>query len=425
MAIRDKPRSSSTVSSIRTSEDSVKLFIGGHGKIGFLLGTEKEPAESDLKYAKWFLDDSMEYSQRENNAEIFQLSNEIGNFKQGTQTLGIYYARLRSSWEELSHYDSFIEWPASTPSEKVPILPMTAEIYAKIVEKTRVFQFLPGINPNFEYSQVHLLDRTPFPTLKEAHAYCLSDQSRRSPMPPISKIPSETSNMVVRYAYLAPPLVPSQTSHASSPSLSPLPAASGNSHPPEEEVSLLWIWYHERCVMNRGIEPSPTASIPVTTDDNLHVSHSDDDRMITIRNEKRNVGKPDIYSDTAVYSIIDYSSDHRLSPTYRAFQAFFSLVDIPRTVANALAKPHWKAAILEELHALKINNTWSLVSLPPGRASAGWVGLGARMGYLVSRPPIEDCMTVKPKHLVFDDDEDCNLNDTLMAAMKVDAAKES
>ncbi|KAF6154992.1 hypothetical protein GIB67_043294 [Kingdonia uniflora] len=171
------------------------------------------------------------YSQRENNVTKFQLSNEIGNFKQGTQTLGMYYARLRSSWEELSHYNSFIEWSASAPSEKVPIPPTVAEIYAKIVEKTRVFQFLAGLNPDFEYARVHLLDRTSFPTLEEAHAYCLSDQSRRSPMPPISGIPSETSAMAIHYAYPAPPSVPSQTSHTSSPNLSPLPTASGNSRP--------------------------------------------------------------------------------------------------------------------------------------------------------------------------------------------------
>ncbi|KAF6137482.1 hypothetical protein GIB67_027869 [Kingdonia uniflora] len=85
------------------------------------------------------------YSQREKNARIFQLSNEIENFKQ-----------------------------ASAPSENVPIPPTAAEIYAKIVEKIRVFQFLAGLNLDFEYARVHLLDRTPFPTLEEAHAYCLS-----------------------------------------------------------------------------------------------------------------------------------------------------------------------------------------------------------------------------------------------------------
>ncbi|KAF6162280.1 hypothetical protein GIB67_008409 [Kingdonia uniflora] len=234
MAISDE--SSSTVSSIRTSEDvqsfnfvhdnlnmkitsqlldglnhvrwaqSAKLFVGGRRKIEFLLGTEKEPAESDLKYAKWLSDDSIVrtwlinsmqptisagylftnnvhliweslckvYSQRKNNGRIFQLSNEIENFKQ-------------------------------------------------------------GISPDFEYARVHLLDKTPFPTLEEAHAYCLSDQSRRSPMPPISGIPSETSAMAVRYAYLVPLLVHSQTSQTSSPSLSPLPVASGNSRLPRKK----------------------------------------------------------------------------------------------------------------------------------------------------------------------------------------------
>ncbi|KAF6143306.1 hypothetical protein GIB67_039089 [Kingdonia uniflora] len=96
----------------------------------------------------------------------------------------------------------------STPSENVPIPPTVAEIYAKIAEKTRVFQFLAGLNPDFEYARVHLLNRAPLPTLEESNAYCLSDMSRRSPMPHISRIPSETSTMAVRYAYPVPPSVP-------------------------------------------------------------------------------------------------------------------------------------------------------------------------------------------------------------------------
>ncbi|KAF6166358.1 hypothetical protein GIB67_034909, partial [Kingdonia uniflora] len=156
----------------------------------------------------------------------------------------MYYERLRSSWEELSHYDSFIEWPASAPSEKVPIPPIATKIYAKIEEKTQVFQFLAGLNPDFEYTRVHLLNRTPFPTLEEAHAYCLSDQSRRLPMPSISGIPSGTSAMAVRYAYPAPPSVPSQTLHTSSLRLSPLPAASSNSRPPRNKYDYCGKWGH-------------------------------------------------------------------------------------------------------------------------------------------------------------------------------------
>ncbi|KAF6142772.1 hypothetical protein GIB67_023254, partial [Kingdonia uniflora] len=163
--------------------------------MGFLVGTEKELAESDPKYAKWFSYDSM-------------VKTWLINSMQPTISAG------------------FNEWPTSTSSEKVPTLPTAAEIYAKIVEKTWVFQFLAGLNLDFEYARVHLLNMTHFPTLKEANTYCLFCQSRWLPMPLISGFPSETSAMAVRYAYPVPPSVPSQTSQISSPSLSPLPAAS-------------------------------------------------------------------------------------------------------------------------------------------------------------------------------------------------------
>ncbi|KAF6136693.1 hypothetical protein GIB67_018696 [Kingdonia uniflora] len=162
--------------------------------------------------------------------------------------------------------NSFIEWPAGAPSKKVPISHTVAEIYAKIVEKTRVFQFLTGLNPDFEYARVHLLDRTHFPTLEEAHAYCFSYQSRRSPMPPISRIPSETSAMAIHYAYPAPPSVPSQTSHTSSPSLSPLPTASGNSRPSRKKCDYCGKWGHLKTTCHAlhsrpaGYQPRPSQS---------------------------------------------------------------------------------------------------------------------------------------------------------------------
>ncbi|KAF6156671.1 hypothetical protein GIB67_017807 [Kingdonia uniflora] len=183
------------------------------------------------------------YSQRKNNTKIFQLSNEIENFKHDTQTLGMYYARLRLSWEELSHYDSFIEWPDSAPR----------------------------LNPDFEYARIHILDRTPFPTLEEAHAYCLSDQSRRSHMLYISKIPSETSAMAVRYAYPVPPSVPSQTSQTSPPSLSPLPTASGNSRPPRKKCDYCGKWGHLKTTYH-ALHGCPVGYQPCPSQPSAHIS---------------------------------------------------------------------------------------------------------------------------------------------------------
>ncbi|KAF6135025.1 hypothetical protein GIB67_014074 [Kingdonia uniflora] len=118
----------------------------------------KELAESDPKYAKWFLDDLM-------------VRTWLINSMQSTISVGYLFTNnAHLIWESLRKVYS-------------------QQIYAKIMEKTRVFQFFVGLNPDFEYARVHLLDMTPFPTLEEAHAYCLFYQSRQSPMPPISGIP--------------------------------------------------------------------------------------------------------------------------------------------------------------------------------------------------------------------------------------------
>ncbi|KAF6156137.1 hypothetical protein GIB67_024107 [Kingdonia uniflora] len=129
----------------------------------------------------------------------------------GTASVG--YVRLKE-FNALARKDLLT---ASVPSENVPTPPTAAKIYAKIVEKTRVFKFLIGLNPDFE----------------DTHIF--SDQSRRSPMPPISGIPLETSSMAVRYAYQVPPSVSSQTSYTSSLSLSPLPTTFGNFCPPRKK----------------------------------------------------------------------------------------------------------------------------------------------------------------------------------------------
>ncbi|KAF6171298.1 hypothetical protein GIB67_036966 [Kingdonia uniflora] len=263
-----------------------------------------------------------------NNAHVIWES-----LRKGTQTLGMYYARLRSSWEELSHYNSFIEWLASALSEKIPTPPMGVEIYAKFVKKTRVFQFFTGLNPDFEYARVHLFDKIPFPTLEEAHAYCLFDQSCRSSMPHIFGIPSETFVMAVRYAYPVPPSVPLQTSHTSHltflyyPQLSATLAPRGRSdycdsgsfslclpywqlpmqvytpgHPgrqpltPDCQTSSVALGLSLAIDLPlSGIEPYHTSSLPITTDDDSHVSHSDDDRPIAIR--KINIDTPMLASE--------------------------------------------------------------------------------------------------------------------------------
>lgn len=64
-----------------------------------------------------------------------------------------------------------------------------------------------------------------------------------------------------------------------------------------------------------------------------------------------------------------------LSPSYRAYISSISSLPIPTKVADALADPNWKAAMIEEMSALEKQGTWDLVALPEGKHVVGckWV----------------------------------------------------
>ena len=73
-----------------------------------------------------------------------------------------------------------------------------------------------------------------------------------------------------------------------------------------------------------------------------------------------------------ISKFISYSN---LSLSFRAFTFKISSIMIPRSIEEVLSVPEWKAAVLEEMRALKQNNTWSLVELPQGKSIVGckWV----------------------------------------------------
>ena len=45
----------------------------------------------------------------------------------------------------------------------------------------------------------------------------------------------------------------------------------------------------------------------------------------------------------------------------KTFVANLSVVEVPKTVNEAMKKPEWKAALMEEIHALGKNGTWEVV----------------------------------------------------------------
>ncbi|KAK8931024.1 hypothetical protein KSP39_PZI016079 [Platanthera zijinensis] len=69
------------------------------------------------------------------------------------------------------------------------------------------------------------------------------------------------------------------------------------------------------------------------------------------------------------------SSYQGLSASHTALHLTLAQYTIPSTVGDAKTHPGWMAAMHEELTALQLNNTWELVSLPPGKRAIGckWI----------------------------------------------------
>ncbi|KAH9753027.1 protein kinase domain-containing protein [Citrus sinensis] len=182
---------------------SVKMFIRGKGKIGYLTGSIKEPTEEDPKFHTWAADNSMimswlvnsmeseigqtylflptakdlwdavteTYSDLGNSAQIYDLKTRIRETKQGSQGVTKYYNILKGLWQELDqYYDG--EWECAADSAK----------YKKMLEKERVFEFLAGLSSDLDEVRGRVLGKEPLPSTREVFSYVKREESRKNVM---------------------------------------------------------------------------------------------------------------------------------------------------------------------------------------------------------------------------------------------------
>ena len=75
------------------------------------------------------------------------------------------------------------------------------------------------------------------------------------------------------------------------------------------------------------------------------------------------------------HPISHYVSYQNLSQNHKAFTSKITNLFVPRNIEEALDNPNWNLAVLEELNALKKNETWEIVDLPRDKKQVGckWV----------------------------------------------------
>ncbi|GAV80252.1 UBN2_3 domain-containing protein, partial [Cephalotus follicularis] len=166
----------------------VKIGVQSGECVGFLTGEETRPTGSIA--SKWVVKDARvgtyllnhmllglsrvyaflttsaeiwkdlktKYSQKGNYLQIFRLKKKIQKLEQGTMTVDTYFAELSTLWQELDVYEDLNEGSDAATATKL----QTKE------ERNRVYQFLIGLNSEFDVVVQTTLQKEHFPSLEEA-----------------------------------------------------------------------------------------------------------------------------------------------------------------------------------------------------------------------------------------------------------------
>ena len=182
---------------------SVRMYIRGQGKIGYITGDKKAPAANDPMFDKWdaensmvmtWLVNSMEedissnymcyttaqelwdnvsqmYSDLGNQSQVFELTLKLGEIRQGDDSVTKYFNSLKRLWQDLDIFNTY-EWKSVDDCNH----------HKKIVEDSRIHKFLASLNIEFDEVRGRVIGRPPLPTIGEVFAEVRREESRMSVM---------------------------------------------------------------------------------------------------------------------------------------------------------------------------------------------------------------------------------------------------
>ena len=111
------------------------------------------------------------YSKVNDAALIYDIKMKTTGAKQGTKTLTEYANFLQNQWRELDYY--------RTIDLNCSICVVTIK---KFIERDRVYDFLTGLNFEFDLVRIQILGRPKIPSLTEAISLVRAEESRRGIM---------------------------------------------------------------------------------------------------------------------------------------------------------------------------------------------------------------------------------------------------
>ncbi|XP_075099541.1 uncharacterized protein LOC142176312 [Nicotiana tabacum] len=118
-------------------------------------------------HAVW--EDLKERFDKVNRVRIFQLHRSISRLSQGSDSVSVYPTKLKELWAEYDVLVPFLD--CDCPRSKEHMIHL---------HQQRVMQFLDGLNDTYEQARRQILIKTTEPTLNQAYALIIQDESQQS-----------------------------------------------------------------------------------------------------------------------------------------------------------------------------------------------------------------------------------------------------
>ncbi|KAF3773214.1 hypothetical protein EJ110_NYTH54489 [Nymphaea thermarum] len=171
------------VTSIRLTKDNylswsaaLEIGITSRGRLSYITGDKPAPNKSDLQWATWALEDSQTvlakmYGRKKRHLRTYQIKRSIYSLKQGDLSVAVFYAALKTKWEELDYHVND-EWNCGS----------NHSLYWEKEWMDRTFLFLGGLRDEFESIRSQILNGDEIPGIEEVYACVESEEQRRQVM---------------------------------------------------------------------------------------------------------------------------------------------------------------------------------------------------------------------------------------------------
>ncbi|XP_019256261.1 PREDICTED: uncharacterized protein LOC109234647 [Nicotiana attenuata] len=156
--------------------------------LSYITGEKKAPVVTDASYSQWDSDNSLVMTWLLNTVHpriskqylLLDTAEKIWNTTKRT------YSRKGNDAQEIDYYQDL---QAKCTDDAV--------LFQKLVEKERIYDFLAGLNPEYDQIRVQVLGKVPFPSLGDAYYYVQQEESRRGVM--LYSAPTEKSGLTVSH----------------------------------------------------------------------------------------------------------------------------------------------------------------------------------------------------------------------------------